>query len=88
MKISSDRALYLSRLLLERLSKDVKLESGVDRETLRRSLTREITEAAAELEKIETELRARIEKRRGEGARDIDLLFAREFESELRKHGV
>ena len=47
---------------------------GVDRETLRRSLTREITEAATELEKIETDLRARIEKRRGEGARDIDLL--------------
>jgi len=41
MRISGDRALYLSRVLQKKLSADPKLLARVDVETLRRALARE-----------------------------------------------
>jgi len=63
------------------------LTARVDTETLRRALTREVTESAKELEGIEEKVRAALEKRKGP-SRDFDLLFARNLEDELRKHGA
>ena len=88
MRISPDRALYLSRVLAESLQSDPALAAQVDRETLRRAVTREIGEAARELEGIEERVRQAVAKRKGANSRDFDLIFARDFELELRKHGA
>ena len=87
MRISPDRALYLSRILQQQLTAHPKLSPKVDLETLRRALTREVTESAKELEAIEEKVRSALEKRKGP-SRDFDLLFARNLEDELRKHGA
>ncbi len=87
MRISPDRALYLSRLLQRSLSADPKLLVQVDVETLRRALAREVAETAKELEQIEAEVRGKLEKRKGT-TRDFDLLYARDLEDALRKHGA
>lgn len=87
MRISPDRALYLSRILQQKLTSDPKLSPAVDLDTVRRALTREVTEAAKELETIEEKVRSALEKRKGP-SRDFDLLYARNLEDELRKHGA
>jgi hypothetical protein len=87
VRISPDRALYLSRILQQRLSADPKLLVRVDVETLRRALTREVSETARELEQIEDEVRGKLEKRKGT-TREFDLLYARDLEEALRKHGA
>ena len=87
MRISPDRALYLSRILQQKLTANARLKAATDLETLRRALTREVTESAKELEGIEEKVRAALEKRKGP-SRDFDLLFARNLEDELRKHGA
>ncbi|HET7453027.1 MAG TPA: DUF507 family protein [Thermoanaerobaculia bacterium] len=87
MRISADRALYLSRILQKKLSGDPKLLVQVDVETLRRALAREVSETAKELEQIEAEVRGKLEKRKGP-TRDFDLLYARDLEEALRKHGA
>lgn len=88
MRISPDRALYLSRVLHQKLKADRNILAETDDDTLRRAITREVNEAARELDAIEEKARADIEKRKGPGARDFDILFARAVEDELRKHGA
>ncbi|HWC64490.1 MAG TPA: hypothetical protein VG777_00300 [Thermoanaerobaculia bacterium] len=87
MRISPDRALYLSRVIQKKLTGDPKLLARVDVETLRRALAREVAETAKELEQIEESVRAALEKRKGP-TRDFDLLYARDLEDALRKHGA
>ncbi len=87
MRISADRALYLSRILQKKLSADPKLLVQVDVETVRRALAREVSETVKELEQIEDEVRTKLEKRKGP-TRDFDLLYARDLEDALRKHGA
>jgi hypothetical protein len=88
MRISADRAAYLSRVLHRRVLASPKLLLGVDQETLHRAIAREIVQAAQELETIEQTVRTRLESSRGTKARDFDLLLARGIEEELRKHGA
>ena len=87
MRISADRALYLSRVLLEGLRGNTRLSPQGDEETLRRAINREISEAAKELEAIEEKVRADLERRKGQ-SRDYDLLYARALEDKLRQHGA
>ena len=87
MRVSSDRALYLSRIILEGLQHDPRLVAQGDADTLRRAINREISEAAAELEALEEKTRADLEKRKGQ-TRDHDLLYARALEDALRRHGA
>jgi hypothetical protein len=88
MRISADRALYLSRLLTRSLKAERELATRVDDDTLRRAINREISEAAKELEAIEERVRTSVERRGGAASRDADLLYARSLEDELRKHGA
>jgi hypothetical protein len=88
MRVSADRASYLSRVLHQSLKGNPRIVLETDEETLRRAIAREVTEAARELEEIEEKVRADIERRKGPGVREFDLLFARGVEDELRRHGV
>ena len=87
MRVSADRALYLSRILQKTLSGHPRLLVRVDVETLRRALAREVVETVKELEQIEITVRTSLEKRKG-NTRDFDLLYARDLEDALRKHGA
>ena len=88
MRISADRALYLSRVLQRRLTSDPRIILQADEETVRRAIDRQVREASQELESIEEKVRLEIEKRKGTAARDFDLLYARGLEDALRKHGA
>jgi hypothetical protein len=87
VRVSADRALYLSRILQRKLSGDPRLLAQVDIETLRRALAREVVETVKELEQIEVTVRGNLEKRKG-NTRDFELLYARDLEDALRKHGA
>ena len=88
MKISSDRVLYLSRSLLRKLKENRNLVQKADDETVRRAIVRVLTESYNELEQIEEKVQSSLARRKTVGARDIDFLFAKGLEEELRKHGA
>lgn len=88
MKASADRILYLARVLLKALKANRSLEQKADDDTVRRAIVRELTDAHAELDRMEAKVRASLEKRRSVTDRDREFLFSRELEEELRKHGA
>lgn len=88
MKISADRILYLSRVVLKALKESRSLEQKADDETVRRAVVRELTDGFAELDALEEKVRASLAKRRSISEKDREFLFARSLEEELRKHGA
>lgn len=88
MKISADRILYLSRVVLKALKESRSLEQRADDETVRRAVVRELTDGFAELDALEERVRESLAKRRSISERDREFLFARSLEEELRKHGA
>lgn len=88
MKISADRILYLSRVVVKALKESRTLEQKADDETVRRAVVRELTDGFAELDALEEKVRAALAKRRSISEKDREFLFARSFEEELRKHGA
>lgn len=88
MKISADRILYLSRVVLKALKESRSLEQKADDETVRRAVVRELTDAFAELDAHEEKVRASLAKRRSISEKDREFLFSRSLEEELRKHGA
>lgn len=88
MKASGDRILYLARVLLKALKENRNLEQKADDETVRRAIVRELTDANAELDRMETKVRGSLEKRRSITEKDREFRFSRELEEELRKHGA
>lgn len=88
MKISADRILYLSRVVLKALKESRVLEQKADDETVRRAVVRELTDSFAELDALEEKVRASLAKRRAISEREKEFLFARSLEEELRKRGA
>lgn len=88
MKISADRILYLSRVVLKALKESRSLEQRADDETVRRAVVRELTDGFAELDALEERVRESLAKRRSISERDREFLFARSLEEELRKRGA
>jgi hypothetical protein len=88
VKISADRILYLSRVVLKALKESRSLEQRADDETVRRAVVRELTDGFAELDALEERVRESLAKRRSISERDREFLFARSLEEELRKHGA
>jgi hypothetical protein len=88
VKTSSDRVLYLSRVLAKKLKGNLNLVQKADDDTVRRAIVRELTEAFKELDAMEQKVRASLAKRKKPNPRDEEFLFARNLEDELRKHGA
>jgi hypothetical protein len=88
VKISADRILYLSRVVLKALKESRVLEQRADDETVRRAVVRELTDSFAELDALEEKVRASLAKRRAISEKDREFLFARSLEEELRKRGA
>ena len=88
MKVSADRILYLSRVVMKALKESRVLEQKADDETVRRAVVRELTDGFAELAALEEKVRASLAKRRSISEKDREFLFSRSLEEELRKHGA
>lgn len=88
MRVSPDRILYLSRVILKSLKDSRNLEARSDDETARRAVVRELTDSFAELEAIEEKVRASLAKRRSISESEREFLFSRSLEDELRRHGA
>ncbi len=88
MKPSSDRLLYLSRVITRKLKDSHNLTQRGDDETVRRAVMRVLTESYKELESIEEKVQAALAKRRNVLPKDQEFLFNRRLEEELRKHGA
>jgi hypothetical protein len=88
VKISADRILYLSRVVLKALKESRSLEQRAADETVRRAVVRELTDGFAELDALEERVRESLAKRRSISERDREFLFARSLEEELRKRGA
>ena len=88
MKVSADRILYLSRVITRKLKDNMNLVQKGDDETVRRAVTRVLTETYKELEAIEEKVAASMARRKNLDPRDQEYQFSRSLEEELRKHGA
>jgi hypothetical protein len=88
VKISADRALYLSRMILRKLKENMNLVQRSDDETARRAIVRVLTDAQKELEQLEQKVQESLVRRKAVSPRDQDFQFSRSLEEELRKHGA
>ncbi len=88
MKISADRILYLSRVVLKSLKENRNLEQKADDETARRAIVRELTDSFRELDEMEEKVRTGLAKRKNLSETDREFQFTRTLEDELRKHGA
>ena len=87
MKVSADRILYLSRMIARKLKDNMNLIQRADDDTVRRAIVRVLTESHKELDAIEAKVEASLAKRKKVAPKDMEFLFARQLEEELRKHG-
>ena len=88
MKVSADRILYLSRVMLKALKENRNLEQNSDDETARRALVRELTDSYRELDGMEEKVRSGLAKRKNLSETEREFQFSRTLEDELRKHGA
>ncbi len=88
MKVSADRILYLSRVILKGLKGNRNLEQKTDDETARRAVVRELTDSYKELDAIEEKVRASLARRKALSETEREFQFARLLEDELRRRGA
>jgi hypothetical protein len=88
VKVSSDRLLYLSRVITRKLNDSHNLIRRADDETVRRAVMRVLTESYRELEGIEEKVQTALSKRKSVSPRDQEYLFNQGLEEELRKRGA
>ncbi|HEV8116940.1 MAG TPA: hypothetical protein VGQ32_00365 [Thermoanaerobaculia bacterium] len=88
MKVSADRVLYLSRVILRKLKDNMNLVQKADDETARRAIQRALGDSYKELDEIEQKVEAALSKRKNVSPRDLEYLKNQRLEDELRKHGA
>jgi hypothetical protein len=88
VKVSADRILYLSRVILKSLKENRSLEQSSDDETARRAIVRELTDSHRELDAMEEKVRAGLARRKNLSETEREFQFSRALEDELRKHGA
>jgi len=88
VKVSADRVLYLSRVILRKLKDNMNLVQKADDETARRAIQRALSESYKDLDEIEQKVDAGLAKRKNVSPRDLDFLKSQRLEEELRKHGA
>ena len=88
MKVSADRILYLSRVILRKFKENMNLVQRADDETLRRAIVKVLGDSYKELDEIEQKVQTSVARRKKVSPRDQEFLFSRSLEEELRKHGA
>jgi hypothetical protein len=88
VKVSADRILYLSRVILRKLKENMNLVQRADDETLRRAIVKVLGDSYKELDEIEQKVQTSVARRKKVSPRDQEYLFSRSLQEELRKHGA
>jgi hypothetical protein len=88
LKVSADRILYLSRVVLRKLKDNMNLVQKADDETVRRAIQRSLSDSYKELDEIEQKVEASLAKRKNISPRDIEHQKNLRLEDELRKRGA
>jgi DNA-directed RNA polymerase subunit L len=88
VKVSADRVLYLSRVILRKLKDNMNLVQKADDETARRAIQRALGDSYKELDEIEQKVEAALSKRKNVSPRDLEYLKNQRLEDEFRKHGA
>jgi len=88
VKVSADRILYLSRVVLRKLKENMNLVQKADDETVRRAIVKVLTDSYKELDEIEQKVQTALARRKNISPRDMEFQFARSLEEELRKRGA
>jgi hypothetical protein len=88
VKVSADRILYLSRVVLRKLKENMNLVQKADDETVRRAIVKVLTDSYKELYEIEQKVQTALARRKNISPRDMEFQFARSLEEELRKRGA
>lgn len=88
MKVSADRILYLSRVVMRKLKENMNLVQKADDETVRRAIVKVLTDSYKDLEALEQKVETSLARRKKVSPKDLEFQFARSLEEELRKHGA
>lgn len=88
MKVSGDRILYLSRVIVRKLKENMNLVQKADDETVRRAIVKVLTDSYKELDEIEEKVQAGLARRKKVSPRDMEFLYSKSLEEELRKRGA
>lgn len=88
MRVSADRILYLSRVILRKLKENMNLVQKTDDETLRRAIVKVLGDSYKELDEIEQKVQASVAKRKKVSPKDQEFRFSKGLEEELRKYGA
>jgi len=88
VKVSADRILYLSRVILRRLKENMNLVQKADDETIRRAIVKVLTDSYKELDELEQKVQTAVARRKKVSPRDQEFLFSKSLQEELRKHGA
>jgi hypothetical protein len=88
VKVSADRILYLSRVILRKLKENMNLVQRADDETLRRAIVKVLGDSYKELDEIEQKVQTSVARRKKVSPRDQEFLFSKSLQEELRKHGA
>ena len=88
MKVSADRVLYLSRVILRKLKDNMNLVQKADDETVRRAIQRALSDSYKELDEIEQKVEASVARRKNISPHDMEHQKNLRLEDELRKHGA
>ena len=88
MKVSADRILYLSRVILRKLKENMNLVQRADDETLRRAIVKVLGDSYKELDELEQKVQTAVARRKKVSPRDQEFLFSKSLQEELRKHGA
>jgi hypothetical protein len=88
VKVSADRVLYLSRVILRKLKDNMNLVQKADDETVRRAVQRALSDSYKELDEIEQKVEASLARRKNISPRDMEHQKNIRLEDELRKHGA
>jgi len=88
LKVSADRVLYLSRVILRKLKENMNLVQKTDDETVRRAIVKVLGDSYKDLDEIEQKVEAALAKLKNVSPRDTEFLRVQRLEDELRKHGA
>lgn len=89
MKLSRDRVLHISHLILDYLNKEDRVEFFADPQEIRQDMLRIITEDLRADEAIDAAVRRKIESQRrpiSEGSDEWDVLYRKYYEEESARH--
>ena len=89
MKLSREKVLRLSHLILDRLNKDEEVEYFADPQEIRQEIVKLISDEMKTDEAIDALVRRKIETQKRtiqEGSDEWDVLYRKYYEEEVNKH--